>query len=89
QRRCLPVFTEVTQIVAAMAVTRTIVSALIRPFGRPFKVTAKGQDRTRTVVHWNLVAVFGALIAAMEMGALGDIGSPMTTGDVLNVVWTF
>ncbi|WP_445288025.1 efflux transporter outer membrane subunit [Variovorax atrisoli] len=89
QRRCLPVFTEVTQIVAAMAVTRTIVSALIRPFGRPFKVTAKGQDRSRTVVHWNLVAVFGALIAAMLMGALGAIGGSMTAGDVLNVVWTF
>lgn len=89
QRRCLPVFTEVTQIVAAMAVTRTIVSSLIRPFGRPFKVTAKGQDRSRTVVHWNLVAVFGALIVVMEMGALGAIGGSMTTGDMLNVVWTF
>jgi cellulose synthase (UDP-forming) len=88
QRRCLPVFTEVTQIVAAMAVTRTIVSSLMRPFGRPFKVTAKGQDRSRTVVHWNMVLAFGGLIAAMEAAALGAIGSAMTTGDMLNVVWT-
>ncbi|HSW18388.1 MAG TPA: efflux transporter outer membrane subunit, partial [Ramlibacter sp.] len=88
QRRCLPVFTEVTQIVAAMAVTRTIASALVRPFGRPFKVTAKGQDRSRTVVHWNLVAAFGALIIATEMGALHAIGGEMTTGDTLNVIWS-
>jgi len=88
QRRCLPVFTEVTQIVAAMAVTRTIVTSLVRPFGRPFKVTAKGQDRSKTVVHWNLVAVFGGLIVAMEMGALDAIGGTMSTGDVLNVIWT-
>ncbi len=88
QRRCLPVFTEVTQIVAAMAVTRTIFSSLLRPFGRPFKVTAKGLDRSKTVVHWNLVAVFGGLIVAMLMGALNAIGPAMSTGDVLNVVWT-
>lgn len=88
QRRCLPVFTEVTQIVAAMAVTRTIVTSLVRPFGRPFKVTAKGQDRSKTVVHWNLVLVFGGLIAAMEAAAIGSIGSAMTTGEMLNVLWT-
>ncbi|MGJ7504561.1 efflux transporter outer membrane subunit [Variovorax sp. ZT5P49] len=88
QRRCLPVFTEVTHIVVAMAVTRTIASALLRPFGRPFKVTAKGLDRSKTVVHWNLVAVFGGLIVALEFGAWGAFGSAMSTGDALNVVWT-
>jgi cellulose synthase (UDP-forming) len=88
QRRCLPVFTEVTQIVAAMAVTRTIVTSLVRPFGRPFKVTAKGQDRSKTVVHWNLVLVFGGLIVAMEAAAIGSISGTMTTGDMLNVLWT-
>jgi cellulose synthase (UDP-forming) len=88
QRRCLPVFTEVTQIVAAMAVTRTIVTSLVRPFGRPFKVTAKGQDRSKTVVHWNLVLGFGGLIVAMEAAAIGSISGTMTTGDMLNVLWT-
>lgn len=88
QRRSLPVFTEVTQIVAAMAVTRTIAGALLRPFGRPFKVTAKGLDRSKTVVHWNLVALFGGLIVAMEMGALKAIGSSLSNSDVLNLIWT-
>ncbi len=88
QRRCLPVFTEVTQIVAAMAVTRTIATALLRPFGRPFKVTAKGLDRSKTVVHWNLVAVFGGLIAATLTGALTAVGPGMGAGDVLNVTWS-
>ncbi|SCK27089.1 cellulose synthase (UDP-forming) [Variovorax sp. HW608] len=88
QRRSLPVFTEVTQVVAAMAVTRTIASALIRPFGRPFKVTAKGLDRSKTVVHWNLVAVFGGLMVAIELGAFRALSGPMTTGDTLNMIWS-
>jgi cellulose synthase (UDP-forming) len=88
QRRALPVFTEVTQVVAAMAVSRTIASALMRPFGRPFKVTAKGLDRSKTVVHWNLVAVFGGLMLATQVGALSALGGPMGTGDVLNLVWS-
>lgn len=88
QRRSLPLFTEVTQVVAAMAVTRTIASALVRPFGRPFKVTAKGLDRSKIVVHWNLVAVFGGLMLATELGALRALGGPMSTGDTLNMIWS-
>ena len=90
QRRCLPVFSEVSQIVSAMAVTGTLASALLRPFGRPFKVTAKGLDRSKTVVHWKLVAVFGGLLIALAVGgaatALGD--QALTSGDVLNLIWT-
>jgi NodT family efflux transporter outer membrane factor (OMF) lipoprotein len=88
QRRCLPVFSEVTQIVAAMAVTRTLGGTLLRPFGRPFKVTAKGLDSSRTVVHWKLVGVFGGLLLALEGGAAVALGSILTPGDVLNLVWT-
>jgi cellulose synthase (UDP-forming) len=40
------------------------------------------------VVHWNLVLVFGGLIVAMEAAAIGSIGGTMTTGDMLNVLWT-
>jgi cellulose synthase (UDP-forming) len=90
QRRCLPVFTEVSQIVSAMAVTGTLASALVRPFGRPFKVTAKGLDRSKTVVHWKLVAVFGGLLVALQCGSASvAFGRPvLDPGDVLNLVWT-
>lgn len=90
QRRCLPVFSEVSQLVAAMAVSGTLARAMLKPFGHPFKVTAKGLDRSRTVVHWKLVAVFGGLLVALQgaaaMAALG--GEALTPGDQLNLVWT-
>jgi cellulose synthase (UDP-forming) len=89
ERRCLPVFSEVSQLVAAMAVTGTLLGAMLKPFGHPFKVTAKGLDRSRTVVHWKQVAVFGGLLVALLGGASVAVsGAALTPGDELNLVWT-
>ena len=90
QRRCLPVFSEVSQLVAAMAVTSTLLAAMLKPFGHPFKVTAKGLDRSKTVVHWKLVAVFGGLLVALQGGGASAVmsGAALTPGDQLNLVWT-
>ncbi|MGA8138937.1 MAG: glycosyltransferase family 2 protein [Pseudomonas gingeri] len=89
-RRTLPVFTEVTQIVAALAVTATIAGAMIRPFGRPFKVTAKGLDRTRTLIHWKLFGFFLALILFSQVGAFTAIATAAAfDGNMLfNLCWT-
>jgi cellulose synthase (UDP-forming) len=89
ERRCLPVFSEVSQLVAAMAVTGTLLSAMLKPFGHPFKVTAKGLDRSKTVVHWKQVAVFGGLLVALLGGASVAVSdAALTPGDQLNLVWT-
>jgi len=89
-RRTLPVFTEVTQIVAALAVTATIATAMIRPFGRPFKVTAKGLDRTRTLIHWKLFGFFLGLIVFSQVGAFTAIATAAAfDGNMLfNLCWT-
>jgi cellulose synthase (UDP-forming) len=89
-RRTLPIFTEVTQIVASLAVTATIASAMIRPFGRPFKVTAKGLDRTKTMVHWKLFGFFLALTLLSQFGAYIAISTAASfDGNMLfNLCWT-
>jgi cellulose synthase (UDP-forming) len=88
-RRTLPIFTEVTQIVSAYAVTMTIASACIKPFGRPFKVTAKGLDRSKVVVHWKLAGFFIALMFFLIIGAVNAmLTATMSTGMVFNLVWT-
>ncbi len=89
ERRTLPIFTEVTQLVAAYAVTRTIISACFRPFGRPFKVTAKGLDRSKVVVHWKLASFFIALMLLLQAGAVNTImKADMSAGTVFNLGWT-
>ncbi|MFW0753641.1 glycosyltransferase [Pseudomonas sp. H11T01] len=89
-RRTLPIFTEVTQIVASLAVTATLISAMIRPFGRPFKVTAKGLDRSKTVVHWKLFGFFCALTVLSQIGAYTAIATAASfDGNMLfNLCWT-
>ncbi|MDE1165159.1 MAG: glycosyltransferase [Pseudomonas sp.] len=89
-RRTLPIFTEVTQIVASLAVTATIASAMIRPFGRPFKVTAKGLDRSKTAVHWKLFSFFLLLTLLSQIGAFTAMAtSNAFDGNmVFNLCWT-
>lgn len=87
--RAMPIFTEVTQIVAALAVSMTLASAVIKPFGRPFKVTNKGLDRSKVVIHGKFAALYGTLfvLAAMGLGraVAADPGAP---GVLFNVAWT-
>lgn len=88
-RRTLPVFTEVTQLVAAYAVTRTIASACVRPFGRPFKVTAKGLDRSKVIVNWKLAGFFIALMISLEAGAMRALATAaLDGGAIFNLAWT-
>ncbi|MGO4307857.1 glycosyltransferase [Cupriavidus sp. RAF12] len=87
--RAMPIFTEVTQIVAAMAVSASLVSAVFKPFGRPFKVTNKGLDRSRLVVHGKFAALYGALFLLAAMGlarAVAADGSAPGIG--FNIGWT-
>jgi cellulose synthase (UDP-forming) len=87
--RTLPIFTEVTQIVAALTVSATLASALLRPFGRPFKVTNKGLDRSKVVVHAKLAGFFGSLIALSSLGLVRSLlENPGAPGFTFNVVWT-
>src|SRR5206468_1342803 len=59
--RTLPLFIEATHTVTCFAVTATLLSAIVKPFGRPFKITDKGGDRSAPRVHWKLAAVFGLI----------------------------
>ncbi len=89
ERKTLPIFTEVTQLVAAYAVTVTMLSACIRPFGRPFKVTAKGLDRSKVVVHWKLASFFIALMLCLMAGAVNTVLSgDVSSGTLFNLGWT-
>ena len=61
-RRSLPLFTEVSQMVSAIPITVAIFHAILRPFGRPFKVTDKGQDRSQVTVLYPLAIIFLSII---------------------------
>jgi cellulose synthase (UDP-forming) len=90
--RSLPLFTEVSHAVAALPVTMSLVSAALRPFGRPFKVTAKGRSRSAMTFNQGFVAGFGAILAANLLGIGWSLVGPdqpveVAPEDVMNIVW--
>lgn len=87
--RAMPVFTEVTQIVAALAVTATLASAVVKPFGRPFKVTNKGLDRSKLVVHTRFAVLYGTMFALSALGLARAVAADGSApGLVFNITWT-
>jgi cellulose synthase (UDP-forming) len=65
---------------------------MIRPFGRPFKVTAKGISTTGTTIQWNLLCGFAAIGILLLAGMLLNVSqfNPVRadTGYTLNVIVT-
>ncbi|NEU11416.1 glycosyltransferase [Methylobacterium sp. BTF04] len=91
-QRTLPLFMEVTHIMTALAITLTLFSAAIRPFGRPFKVTDKGGDRTVAMVRWKMAAGFGTISALSAGAILWSFISPngateISPLDYFNLLW--
>lgn len=92
RNRILPLITEVSQLAPAFAICRATAGALIRPFGRPFKVTAKGISTTGTTIQWGLLSGFAAIGILMLTGMLLHISQfnslRADTGYTLNVIVT-
>jgi cellulose synthase (UDP-forming) len=92
RNRVLPVITEVAQLAPAFAICQTVVGAIVRPFGRPFRVTAKGISATRTTVQWGLLCGFAAIALSGIGGMVLNLSqfNPLhaDTGYMLNVIVT-
>lgn len=91
-KRVLPIMTDVTQMLSAFVVIRTVVTGLIRPFGRPFKVTAKGVSSDRVTVQWGFMLPFVSLAAATVAGIAINLSSFSTLhgtpGYSVNIFWS-
>jgi cellulose synthase (UDP-forming) len=91
-KRIVPVMTDVTQLLASFAVISTVAVALVRPWGHPFIVTAKGVLNDRVTVRWSLLLPFAVLALATIVGVVLNISqySPLygTDGYEVNVFWS-
>lgn len=92
ENRILPIMTDITQLLTAFVISRTIITGLIRPFGRPFKVTAKGLATSSVTIQWNLLAPYALLAAATILGFATHIQNFSyahgTQGYKLNICWS-
>ena len=90
--RTLPLFMEATHAVAAFAISATLLSALFKPFGRPFKITDKGGDRSAPRAHWKLASVFGLISLSSAASIVWAFVSPYSAAEIssldfFNLLW--
>jgi cellulose synthase (UDP-forming) len=90
--RTLPLFMEATHAVTAFAITATLISAVVKPFGRPFKITDKGGDRSAPRTHWKLAAVFGLISLSSAVSIVWAFVSPYAASEIssldfFNLLW--
>lgn len=87
----LPVLTDVSQLLCAPTIIRSVWAGVCDPESHAFKVTAKGGDRTKVVVQWRSFAFFAALLLITAFGIYrtfvfngGMIAEPSST---ISLVW--
>jgi cellulose synthase (UDP-forming) len=92
RKRIIPIMTDVTQLLMSFSMVATVAVALIKPWGHPFKVTAKGISADRVVVQWRYLLPFAAIALATILGIARNTAqfSPVygTDGYALNVFWS-
>lgn len=90
--RVIPIVTDVSQLLSAPTICRTVLQGLLKPFGQPFKVTAKGISTEKTVVHWGLLGPFAVIAIMTAVGMCMNLSgfSPErgAEGFSLNMVWS-
>ncbi|MGF1619341.1 MAG: glycosyltransferase [Rhodomicrobiaceae bacterium] len=65
----IPFVSDVGQVLTAWPLTRASIAGLMPGGAKPFKVTAKGGDRSEMIVQWPFLRVF-AVLFALTLGGL-------------------
>ncbi len=75
--RLLPILTDASQLLIAPEIMMASFHTLLWPGERPFKVTAKGGDRSRTVIHWWMLWRFAGVLIATSLGMFLSYYTPL------------
>jgi cellulose synthase (UDP-forming) len=90
----MPLLVDVSQLIAAWPITRATWTGLIWKGPHKFQVTAKGGDRSKIIVQWDLIKPFAILFALTVTGLflsrVTDYSSHYKAGDGVTVIvfWT-
>ncbi|MXN65833.1 glycosyltransferase [Stappia sp. GBMRC 2046] len=91
--RILPILTDVAQLLTMREVLLSVALGIVKPKGHKFAVTAKGGDRSKTVVQWRLIRFFGVMLAA-TLASIGysfyaDPNGPLQSSSVVALFWSW
>lgn len=90
----VPLVNDISQLLGAWPISRAAFVGLFKPKGHPFRVTAKGGDRSKVVVQWRLampaIILLGLTILGLLIGIVSDRFAWFDAGDgkAVVLVWT-
>jgi len=91
--RVLPLMADLSQLLGATDITKSVFIGLFRPQGHKFQVTAKGGDRTKGFVQWRMLRIFLAYLALNVAGILWafvlDDTRSLADASIIAYVWTW
>jgi cellulose synthase (UDP-forming) len=91
--RVLPIMSDLSQLLCADAILKSVTVGLLRPKGRKFRVTAKGGSRNIIVVQWRLLRVFLFYLALTIAGILWafvlDDTRPLADASGMALAWSW
>lgn len=91
--RVLPLMTDLYQMLCSVDVLKAVASGLLKPQGQKFKVTAKGGDRSKQLVQWPLLRIFGTLLIATMLGIINafliDQSRPLAESAAIALFWSW
>jgi len=90
-QRVLPVLTDLSQLLAAREILTAVAIGLFRPKGQKFKVTAKGGDRSKTVIQWRMMGFFAVFLGLTVLGVLLAFNgnSKLADSSVVALYWSW
>ncbi len=68
--RVLPIMADLSQLLVATDIAKSVLVGLFKPQGHKFMVTAKGGDRSRGKVQWPMLRIFLVYLALTVAGVL-------------------
>ena len=91
--RVIPLMADLSQLLGATDITKSVFIGLFRPRGHKFQVTAKGGDRTKGFVQWKMLRIFLAYLALNVAGILWafviDDSRSLSDASIIAYIWTW
>jgi cellulose synthase (UDP-forming) len=93
QGRILPLMADLSQMLVANDIAKSVIVGLFKPKGHKFEVTAKGGDRETQFVQWPMLRVFLGFLALNVGGVLWafviDPNQRLTDASSIALYWSW
>jgi len=91
--RVLPIMNDLSQLLVANDIAKSVLVGLFKPQGHKFQVTAKGGDRSKGFVQWKMLRMFLAYLVITVGGVIWAFGfddsRSLTDASAIALFWSW